>query len=64
MSLRRNPWLDILEPRGNRWLQELMGAATPLPAGVRIVRHEEGESAVFESGVIFRLPRKAPDCSI
>lgn len=42
--------LDILQPPGNRWLDGLAESETPLPAGVRVVRHEDGEREVFESG--------------
>lgn len=42
--------LDILQPPGNQWLENLIHSAKPLPAGVRVVRYEDGESEVFESG--------------
>ncbi|MFA6314212.1 MAG: hypothetical protein WCV99_21625 [Sterolibacterium sp.] len=63
MSRRRSSILEILDPPGNQWLQNLKRSATQLPDGVRIVRLEEGESAVFESGTLFRLPKKNYDLS-
>ncbi|MDD5247789.1 MAG: hypothetical protein PHY45_02320 [Rhodocyclaceae bacterium] len=48
--------LDILEPPGNKWLQELMRSDKPLPAGVRVVRYEDGEREVFESGALPHRP--------
>lgn len=64
MSKPKSSLLEILQPPGNQWLQDLKRSATPLPEGIRIVRHEEGESAVFESGVLFRLPKKDYDLSL
>lgn len=42
--------LDILQPPGNQWLEHLAESDTPLPEGVRVVRYEDGEREVFESG--------------
>ena len=42
--------LDILQPPGNQWLEHLTESDTPLPEGVRVVRYEDGEREVFESG--------------
>jgi hypothetical protein len=42
--------LDILEPPGNRWLEGLAESDQPLPEGVRVVRNEDGECEIFESG--------------
>ena len=61
MSRLRSSLLDVLDPPGNQWLRNLKRSATPLPDGVRIVRYEEGESAVFESGALVRLPKKDYD---
>lgn len=44
--------MDILQPPGNQWLDELMESKRPLPAGVRVVRYEDGECEVFESGTL------------
>jgi len=42
--------LEVLKPPGNRWLESLAESDTPLPEGVRVVRYEDGEGEVFESG--------------
>jgi hypothetical protein len=44
--------LDILQPPGNQWLDDLTHSSKPLPQGVRVVRYEDGESEVFESGAL------------
>ncbi|HEX8986356.1 MAG TPA: hypothetical protein VF816_00225 [Rhodocyclaceae bacterium] len=42
--------MDILQPPGNHWLESLGESDEPLPEGVRVVRNEDGELEVFESG--------------
>ncbi|HEX8961991.1 MAG TPA: hypothetical protein VF801_03220 [Rhodocyclaceae bacterium] len=44
--------LDILKPPGNQWLDDLTHTDKPLPPGIRVVRYEDGESEVFESGAL------------
>jgi hypothetical protein len=48
--------LDILQPPGNQWLESLMQTNKPLPEGVRVVRNEDGELEVFESGSLPHRP--------
>ncbi len=40
--------LDILEPPGNPWLRDLSRGKVKVPAGVRVLRHCEVESAALD----------------
>lgn len=55
--------LAVLEPHGNQWLHDFLRSSTPVPKGVRFVRYEDGENAIFESGALFRMPKKEYDLS-
>jgi hypothetical protein len=50
--------MDILDPPGNPWLRELGKAKTPLPAGIRLVRHENVEEDAFERSERLRVARQ------
>ena len=40
--------MDILDPPFNTWLRQLGKGKVSLPAGIRLVRHENGEEDAFE----------------
>jgi hypothetical protein len=50
--------LDILDPPLNTWLRELGKRKVPLPAGIRLVRHENGEEDAFERSERLRVARQ------
>jgi hypothetical protein len=45
---RSTKLLDILDPPGNPWLRDLSRGRAKVPAGVRVLRHCEVESAAID----------------